>query len=113
MNARNDISEELRLLSAVVAAISRQTPYEVPRDYFLDLPARVLLRVSGQHVRGQGEHKQLTFSVPEGYFEGFARQVLDRIKTGGVASGGLAAEAGEDPFSSILAEIGRRTPYSV
>jgi hypothetical protein len=131
MNVRNDISEELRSLSAVVAAISRQTPYEVPEGYFLALPAQVLLK-----VRGREEYKPLTFSVPEGYFEGFAQQVLDRIKSvaaaveplaggvegaevnAGVANAGLTAtgqavEAGEDPYSSILAEIGRRTPYSV
>ena len=183
MNVENDISEELRLLSAVVAAISRQTPYAVPEGYFTDLSARVLRQVS----------KPLTFSVPEGYFEGFARQVLDKIKSGagaasdsadaggrlgasagtgatlGVSAGDggklnvsadadkitersegnrgssearpkVAGEAqregggasvskepgrdepwrsspdealGDDPYSSILAEAGRRTPYSV
>jgi hypothetical protein len=130
MDVKNDILEELRLLSAVVAAISRKTPYEVPGGYFLDLPARVLQQAGGRHVRGQMEHKSLIFSVPEGYFEGFAQQVLDRIKTGAggvkmgaegmktgaVSSGPLAGEveyAGEDPLSSILVEIGRRTPYSV
>jgi hypothetical protein len=83
----------------------------------------------------------LTFSVPEGYFEGFAQQVLDRIKTGaesaktgagsleplavrGVNAGaagtnpggsnlGVAAEVGADPYCAILVEIGRRTPYNV
>jgi hypothetical protein len=112
MDVKNDILEELRLLSAVVAAISRKTPYEVPGGYFLDLPARVLQEVGGRYVRDQMEHKPLTFSVPEGYFEGFAQQVLNRLKTGG-SSLGVAAEAGEDPLSSILAEIGRRTPYRV
>jgi hypothetical protein len=116
MNLKNDISEELRLLSAVVAAISPQTPYEVPEGYFLDLSARVLQRVSsqlvsGQHVRGERESKALTFSVPEGYFEGFAQQVLNKIKSGAVAEAGI--ELGEDPYSSILAEAGRKTPYSV
>jgi hypothetical protein len=110
MDVRNDISEELRSLSAVVAAISRQTPYEVPEGYFLDLPARVLLKAGRQHVRGQEEYKSLTFSVPEGYFEGFAQQVLNRIKS---VAGAAEPGAGEDPYSSILAEIGRRTPYSV
>jgi hypothetical protein len=130
MDVKNDISEELRLLSAVVAAISRQTPYEVPEGYFLDLSARVLQQVSGQyvggqHVRGQAESKPLTFSVPEGYFEGLAQQVLNRIRSG--ATMGIAADAGAtlnvaadaggqgdgDPYSSILTEAGRRTPYSV
>ncbi len=109
MDVKNDISDELRLLSAVVAAISRQTPYEVPEGYFVDLSARVLRQVSGQdglreQVRREGESKPLTFSVPQGYFEGFAQQVLNRIK---------ADAAGEDPYSSVLAEAGRRTPYSV
>ena len=121
MDVKNDILEELRLLSAVVAAISRKTPYEVPGGYFLDLPARVLKQAGVRDVRGQMEDKSLTFSVPEGYFEGFAQQVLDRIKTGAGAAGmnpggssfGVAAEAGDDPYCSILVEIGRRTPYSV
>jgi hypothetical protein len=153
MNVKNDISEELRLLSAVVAAISRQTPYVVPEGYFLTLPVQVLQQVSGRHVRGghlRGEvdHKSLVFNVPEGYFDGFAQQVLNKIKSGaaaadalgvaagarelgvaagarelGVAAGarelGVAAGAGgqeqggDDPYSSILAEAGRRTPYSV
>jgi hypothetical protein len=95
MNVKNDISEELRLLSAVVAAISRQPPYEVPEGYFLTLPVQVLRRVNGGH-------KSLAFNVPEGYFDGFAQQVLNKIKS-----------AGEDPYSSILAEAGRKTPYSV
>jgi hypothetical protein len=130
MDVQNDISEELRLLSAVVAAISRQTPYEVPEGYFLDLSSRVLQLVSGQlvsgqHVRGERESKPLTFSVPEGYFEDFAQQVLNRIRSG--ATMGVTADAGDtmgvvadaggqgggDPYSSILTEAGRRTPYSV
>lgn len=137
MNVKNDISEELRLLSAVVAAISRQIPYEVPEGYFLALPVQVLQQVSGRQVRGEGDHKSLAFSVPEGYFDGFAAQVLNKIKAGeilGVAGGnirgalgvagenvggypGVAGENvggfGEDPYSSILAEVGRKTPYSV
>jgi hypothetical protein len=190
MDVKNDISEELRLLSAVVAAIGRQTPYEVPEGYFLDLSARVLQLAIGQRVRGEVESKSLTFSVPEGYFEGFAQQVLNRIKSGAAGVGAtlnvsadadrinersegnrgearneastkvagearetseartkVAGEAqrggggtsmsdgperdepsrsrfgevlsspdealGDDPYSSILTEAGRRTPYSV
>ncbi len=128
MDVKNDISEELRLMSAVVAAISRQTPYEVPEGYFLDLSARVLRQLSGQdvfgeHVRREADSKPLTFSVPQGYFEGFAQQVLNRIKgaAGGVGDAGATLgftadameQAGEDPYSSVLAEAGRRTPYTV
>ena len=75
MNPKNDISEELRSLSEPVATISRQTPYRVADDYFNDFSARVLLRIKTQH-------KPLTFSVPEGYFEGFAQGLMARIKAG-------------------------------
>ncbi len=73
MQARNDISEELRSLSVLVDGISRQTPYVVPAGYFDGLAQLVLARVSA---------KSLVYSVPDGYFEGFASSVLERIKAG-------------------------------
>jgi len=78
MNVKNDILEELRSVSELVATISRETPYRVEDDYFTDLSNRVLLRVRTQH-------KPMAFNVPEGYFEGFAEGVLARIKSGGGA----------------------------
>ncbi len=106
MNVKNEISEELRSLSALVASISRQTPYEVPEGYFLTFPASVLLRVS----------KPLTFSVPDGYFEGFAKGVLDRIKAGEASKVPVnqpAADGHADPdqLPAILIQAGRKTPY--
>lgn len=76
MNVKNDISEELRSVSELVATISRETPYRVADDYFTDLSNRVLLRVKTQH-------KPVAFNVPDGYFEGFAEGMLARIKAGG------------------------------
>ncbi len=99
MNVKNEISEELRSLSALVASISRQTPYEVPEGYFVNFPASVLLRVS----------KPLTFTVPDGYFEGFAKGVLDRIKAS--AAAGPAASDDTDQLPDILIRAGRKTPY--
>jgi hypothetical protein len=75
MNVKNDISEELRLLSELVATISRETPYRVTEDYFTDLSSRVLVRIKTQH-------KPVAFNVPEGYFDQFAEGLLARIKSG-------------------------------
>ncbi|HXB06679.1 MAG TPA: hypothetical protein VNW04_06180 [Puia sp.] len=88
MNGINDISEELRSLSELVATISRQTPYRVADDYFTDLPSRVQLRIKTQH-------KPLAFNVPEGFFEGFAEGVLARIKTEAATLAGSASVPGE------------------
>ena len=130
MNVKNDISEELRSLSTLVATISRETPYRAPEGYFLDFPTVVLKRVqpslpslqpdvsrvagleppSGRTSDSEalgGDAKPLTFSVPEGYFEGFAQQVLNRIKAGSGSS------ADPDVLSPVLAQAGRVNPYAV
>lgn len=91
MQAKNEISEELKLLSAVVNAISRETPYKVPAGYFDGFPA-ILLSLTGETPEAEEpffaseKDKPLTFSVPEGYFEGFAKGLLDKIKAGNTAS---------------------------
>jgi hypothetical protein len=87
MNAKNEILEELRMLSAVVNDISRETPYRAPAGYFDGFPT-LMLSLTGEAVGNERpffateKDKPLTFSVPEGYFEGFARGVLDKIKAG-------------------------------
>src|ERR1700748_3315646 len=101
MNVKNEISEELRSLSTLAPSISRQTPYEVPEGYFLTFPASAIQRINdvpagrandvpaeqaNAGLAGWKEPKPLTFTVPDGYFEGFAKGVLDRIKAGAGAS---------------------------
>lgn len=133
MNVKNDISEELRSLSALVATISRETPYRAPEGYFLQFPTAVLERVQASPIKTAREvprvaglegNKPLTFNVPEGYFEGFAQQVLNRIKAGSGSSAGSVdlswrtSSSGalgdeEERLPTILIETGRITPYSV
>ena len=124
MNVKNDISEELRSLSALIATISRETPYQAPEGYFLSFPMVVLESVQTGLPRVAGIEKanSLAFSVPEGYFEGFAQQVLNRIKAGvsndsgnGMADdtgNGMADDMGEEEtLPAILVQAGRRRPY--
>jgi hypothetical protein len=103
MNGTNDISEELRSLSELVATISRQTPYRVSADYFTDLSVRVLLRVKTQY-------KPLTFNVPEGYFEDFAQGVLARIKAGAGKDSGFSPRE-EPELPPLLAQVRHILPY--
>src|SRR5579872_2348298 len=100
MNVKNDISEELRSVSATVASISRQTPYEVPEGYFLELPTLVM-----QKVTIWEPSKSLKFTVPEGYFEGFAQQVLNRVKMESMSI------PSSETLPAVLLQAGRRTPY--
>lgn len=118
MNLEYDISEELRSLSALVATISRETPYRAPEGYFLYFPTAVLERVQPDLPRVPGLNKPLTFNVPDGYFEGFAQQVLRQIKAGGTGpstgtGGKEALSADLDILPEVLLQAGRITPYSV
>jgi hypothetical protein len=122
---KNDISEELGSLSALIATISRETPYQAPEGYFLSFPTVVLesVQTSLPRVAGTENAKPLTFSVPEGYFEGLAQQVLNRIKTGisndmgNDMENGMREEAAlpaiPDSLPALLVQAGRRTPYTV
>ena len=129
MEAKNDILEEVRSLSALVATISRETPYRVPAGYFINFPELVLERaVTTLTITTPlttttpviAASKPLTFSVPDGYFEGFAQQMLARIKslpeganstTGSSAGSGKPEEQEELP--AILAQAARINPYTV
>ncbi|HEY4337581.1 MAG TPA: hypothetical protein VGM89_16830, partial [Puia sp.] len=109
---KNDISEELRLVSELVATISRETPYRVADGYFADFPSRMLLRI-------QTQHKPLAFNVPEGYFEGFAEGMLARIKSGegarpGFVSMKAVAETADqelNALSPLLAQLRSKETY--
>lgn len=96
MQARNEILEELRLLSTTVSTISRETPYQVPAGYFDGFPAQVL-NLTGEVPFFAGHRdKPLAFSVPEGYFEGFAQNLLDRIKAGQTGPGSTGTQGQPD-----------------
>jgi hypothetical protein len=120
MAAKNDISEELRSLSALVATISRETPYQAPAGYFTNFPDLVLEKTASALTNSAklltNSSKPLTFSVPDGYFEGFAQQMLARIKsipdlksTPGMSHGALEQEE----LPAILSQAARLNPYTV
>ncbi|MBS1604492.1 MAG: hypothetical protein JST42_17645 [Bacteroidetes bacterium] len=93
MQARNEILEELRLLSTTVSTISRENPYQVPAGYFDGFPAQVLT-LTGEvpFFAGSGD-RPLAFSVPDGYFDGFAQNLLNRIKAGQAGQGPIGESA--------------------
>lgn len=119
MQARNEILEELRLLSTTISTISRENPYQVPAGYFDGFPAQVLSLTGEVPFFAGNRDKPLTFSVPIGYFEGFAQNLLDRIKAGQPNQIGQPAIPGESAgeelalLSPLLNSITRTAPYQV
>ena len=116
MDAKNDILEEVRSVSALVATISRETPYRVPAGYFVNFPELVLERTGtalATMTPVTGASKPMTFSVPDGYFEGFAQQMLARIKSSTGSSGGSEKMGEQEELPAILAQAARINPYTV
>jgi hypothetical protein len=118
MQAKNEISEELRSLSTVIDAISRDMPYGLPAGYFGDFPGLVLNKVQGISAN---RIMSAPFDIPQGYFEGLVGGIMARIKAGAGAdlSGAFlsgadipeSAAAELDRLSPVLSRIGRTTPY--
>jgi hypothetical protein len=104
MPNKENISEELSLISAVVAGISRVSPYEAPQGYFDELPGRVLGAIS---LRNPEKPIPNPYSVPAGYFAGFAEQLMDRIKSAQVGE----ADRELAMISPLLNSIDKKTPF--
>ena len=96
MQNKDDILEELRLISELVAGIDRRTPYAAPEGYFDGLSEQVMVRV-----------KRTPYTVPEGYFADFAGKLMARIKAG------QEGHAGEELtlLSPLLSGLDKRTPF--
>jgi hypothetical protein len=118
MQAKNDISDELRSLSALVEGIGRQVPYGLPEGYFEGLPLMILNRIEEAKL-ASNLSKSLTFSVPEGYFDDFASRVLGRINLMSSPASSPALSMGEGVgeelarISSVVSRIGRVNPYQL
>ncbi|MDP4252384.1 MAG: hypothetical protein Q8938_00155 [Bacteroidota bacterium] len=98
MQNKDDIFEELRLISELVAGLDRRTPYGIPEGYFDGLSEKVLGRV-----------RQTPYSVPEGYFSGFADKLMARIKAGQEDSAGVELAG----LSSLLSKLDKKVPFQV
>jgi hypothetical protein len=80
MENRNNILNELREISPVVAGISHQVPYSVPAGYFEELAGRLLQLVkAGEAGNPVLPKPNNPYQVPQGYFEVLASTILQRV----------------------------------
>jgi len=109
MRLSNEILNELEQLSMVVARISRDLPYQAPEGYFSEFPGK-MLALANQDTQEKAPSpdwgKSPVMSVPDGYFEGFASRMMDKIKS-------ISSPDGEDIPSPLLSRIGKNMPYQI
>ena len=91
MENRNNILNELREISPVVAGIGHQIPYTVPAGYFEGLAGQLLQLVKASEANTPVLAKTTNpYQVPQGYFEGLAGNILQLVKASEVNTPVLA-----------------------
>jgi hypothetical protein len=100
MENRNNIQNELREISPVVADISYQATYTVPAGYFEGLPSQFLQLVTTLEATPVLQPTKQPYEVPQGYFEGLANTILQRVK-------------GEEATLSATLQQANNNPYQV
>ncbi|RYY70221.1 MAG: hypothetical protein EOO13_07230 [Chitinophagaceae bacterium] len=103
MNQSSNILDELRELSPTLAQIPRVNVFKAPEGYFETLSALLLLETAGDT-----NQLRMQRSVPEGYFDGLAANIMNRIK---VAES--STENSVDSISAIIGPIGNRNIFTV
>lgn len=82
MNGRDDIQEELKALTPLLASLPRELPYTVPEGYFDSLSERMLMAAGLQEVSELKKEGNAPFAVPGGYFEKLPEVILRKAKSG-------------------------------
>ena len=76
----NDIVNELKELSPLLAGMEKVNVFTIPEGYFDNVSATVLFAVREEANNLPAFSKQSTFNVPVDYFESLAGNILTRIK---------------------------------
>lgn len=106
MESRNNIVNELKEISPVVAQIGFDNPYQVPAGYFEGLAQQILARVEAPVLPRE---KVNPYEVPQGYFDNFAANLLQRIK----AEQASTAKEELETLSPLLSGLSKKTPFSM
>jgi len=81
MAINDDILNELREISPLVAGIGKVNVFSVPDGYFNDLGEVILAGIKENDiVLMNGISKETFFEVPQGYFETLSDTILNKIK---------------------------------
>lgn len=116
MKNENEILNELRQISPLVADLSRENLLKVPENYFEQLAGQVMLRIKSLHadetipssLHTIDKNIQLS-KPPVGYFESFAEKMLKRVK----AETSNAVDEELANLSPFLSTIKKEMPFSV
>jgi hypothetical protein len=103
MKHSNEILAELQMVSPSLAAVPKVNPYMVPAGYFDHVTDTIMDEIVCNELLNS--NLNITYSVPDQYFDGLAQNILAKI----------AVEA-EDELAlvaPVLHSVGKKNVYSV
>lgn len=116
MKNENEIQNELRQISPLVADLSRENLLKVPENYFEQLAGQIMLRIGAMRsdISTQSSLDKIDKNIglsqpPDGYFENFAARMLKLVKAETVDS--VDEELAN--LSPFLSTLKREMPFSV
>ena len=115
MDSRFEILKELKEISSIVAGLPAGTPYQMPAaHYFEALASEVLHQVRASEQEDIGATQlpatpQHPYTVPEGYFENVAGNVLGRVK----AMEAPTSQEETEALSPLLGGLNKKVPYGL
>lgn len=111
---KDNIQAELQEISPALVGIKPLTPYRVEESYFKIFPELVLQKIRSAEMLAPGFDafsKKDSYTVPAGYFDGLAGNILAKVKASTGTENEIANELAA--IAPALARISRRTPYAV
>jgi hypothetical protein len=104
----NDIVNELKELSPLLAGLERIDVFTIPDGYFDGIAAAVLVALRAEENSLPVFSGESTFGVPAGYFESLAGNILAKIKSGEITATDELRE-----LSAMLYSIQNENVYKV
>jgi uncharacterized protein YaiE (UPF0345 family) len=81
MDFSNEILNELRAISPLLAGIQKTNVFSVPEGYFNMLPDNIFDRVNTNYLFADKQQKKTDLTIPNGYFENLSSSILHKIKS--------------------------------
>ncbi len=107
MENSNNILEELKQVSPVLAGVEKHLLYAVPANYFATLSDGIMNAIAADNL----QKTVLPFSVPGGYFENLSSNILSKINNDTIAESAVKKEL--QGIAPLLNTITKQNIYSV
>lgn len=104
-----EILNELRAISPMLASLEKINVFRVPADYFNNLELRIADFVKSNTITPVDFGKKNIQQVPEGYFDNLSDSIMSKIRSAYPES----FEKNEDEIPSLPKELKNINPFSV